>query len=1028
MFQRAHVGRERMFGRFIWFLGIAALCVMLCLTPSAFALTPGYGDKGLYYGGNMWEFSNLPVDYTNIPHLNLNKYYPCYSGSWCYDNWDWGEQPNIVGSLGACVFNGLLYCFFTLGNGTLQYVTFDPASQQMTGPTTISQGLDPSGAAAAVLGDQIYVFVSRYNFFAGFTSGDGKQYSYWETMEASIESILDAVTFYPMDNNPAGILVVFNSTTAVPQKLSCARYYPPGNLYVDPALPWPPVAPYLWQKVLQGNLVLGTNGGGTVARPGAKAPSVQFYGMTESGQDGQHQGRWEYNVTNYTWTFYDWTDIHTNVINLFAAPLFQTMDTQKGTMWLEHYLIVSYINVGGNLDNNGYYNWSDWMVPQNNDPTYGWAGVPTPTSNASGTELQNLWTLVGVVLGPPPFAMNGLPSACVGSTNPLAWADYGKDLSTTVSTTSTSSSTISVASNSKIKGGIGELSLDLSYAHGWNSSHGTSQTVSVSQDFQFSPCSETGTQGIHGWAIFNAPTLVTQWYKLYAYDYDQSSGAGTYLNQDIYATALGAVVQQSAYFELANPSQGSYTGLFAGMHTYPNSTDIAGWHLNIPSWDNGGSDWTAVFGDTTSPQMPVLSLGVNNNVSYTKTSTTMDSKGNSNSFDVTAGAKLKLAGFSEQVTVGYDGTWTTTTENESTITENVTCGLDVPIPPDNSPPDYIKSMTVQPFWLQANTSKAPWLPTVYGDNLPWCMTWAVTQYQTVGGSTSGLAAAPEAASGTIRRGKGMGKDTYALTGGHLAWLNAGGTERTMPLTPDQFNPSQGASVSLNGHVFSADETHGKWVRKGDVWKYRTRGGATTDSLTLELNFANKTWSFTASSRTLDQEIHAADKQIRVTLDIQGTFRFATWLKHDVDTSWSDSEPESTWQPYGVHELEGAYDSRTGVGNLKLQGHIPRHVSSFGDLEIRVNGAAVAIPLLPLEGFLHDLERGRSVKYKAEGLSFEINFGTGKWKATLAGDQFKGDMAPRSDAIRVQVLLGGRTSSDQTFVIQKYTTVLSFNAR
>ncbi len=199
------------------------------------------------------------------------------------------------------------------------------------------------------------------------------------------------------------------------------------------------------------------------------------------------------------------------------------MDTQKGTMQLSHILDVQFENT-----ETWYANRSDWMVPQNNDPTYGWAGTPTATADKAGTELQSLWTLVGVVRGPQPFAMNAAPSACLSGTQPLAWADYGKDTSKTVSTTSTSESTISVSSDSTIKGGIGELSLDLSYAHGWNSSHGTSKTVSVSQDFQFDPCSEAGTQGIHGWAIFNAPTLVTQWYKLYAYDYDQSSGAGTY--------------------------------------------------------------------------------------------------------------------------------------------------------------------------------------------------------------------------------------------------------------------------------------------------------------------------------------------------------------------------------------------------------------------------------------------------------------------------------------------------------------------
>ena len=149
---------------------------------------------------------------------------------------------------------------------------------------------------------------------------------------------------------------------------------------------------------------------------------------------------------------------------------------------------------------------------------------------------------MGVVLGPPPFAMNGATDACPSNAG-FSWVDYGKDTSTTVTTTCTSSSTVSVAMNNSIKAGFGEFSLDLSYAHAWTSSHGNSHTVSISQDFQFGPCHESvGSQGTNGWAIFNAPTLVTQWYKLYAYD------NSTYLNEDIYATALGDTVQQFTYF------------------------------------------------------------------------------------------------------------------------------------------------------------------------------------------------------------------------------------------------------------------------------------------------------------------------------------------------------------------------------------------------------------------------------------------------------------------------------------------------
>jgi hypothetical protein len=991
----------------VLFSGIVALVFSTGLFAQA---------KGLYYGGYLWDFATwqgggLGVDQYAWDGSNLNL---GFSDSF---------PVNPVGSLGVCVFNSKIYCFYTSAGPNselaLGYVTLDPATFDEAGPTTIATGLGGwpgnSGVAAAVCGDAIYVFTPG---IYGFTSKDGKNFTAWTFFTnacCNSNKILDAVTFYPTGNDPASLMLVYYDTSAV---LDASIFSPPNRWSTqDFILPWPPASPYLWNPIAMGNLVLGTSGGG-LGTPGAKAPCVQFFGLTGQGQDGTHEGRWEYNIASRTWSFYDWT-ISNNENSLEVFPWSDTVDTLNGMMHMSH--LASCWRPGVNTIKVGS---SDYMVPQHNDPVYGWAGTPTPTSNASGSELQSLWTLVGVVLGPPPFPLNGVTNACTSAPDALAWVDYGKDTSTTVTTTSTSSSTISVAVNSSIRAGIGQFSLDLSYAHAWTSSHGTSQTVSVSQDFQFGPCSEQpGNQGTSGWAIFNAPTMVTQWYKLYAYDYSQSTGQGTYLDQDIYATALGATVQQTAYFDLADPSQGEYPGLFAGMTVYPSSTDMSGWHLGIPDWDNGGSDWTAVFGDTTDPQMPVLNLGLRDEVSYTESDTTTDSHGNSNSFGVQAGAGISFAGFGAGVTVGYDGKWTTNTENASTITQDVSCALNVRIPPNTT--GYVNSLTVQPFWLQATTTNAPWLPSAYNGDLPWCVTWAVTQYGTVGGGTAGLAAAPSSASGTIRHGGDKAKDSYTLSGGRMAWMNADGSETPAPMTADQFDPSQGASVSLSGHIFSADGSNGKWVRKGEVWKYTTREGVKKDPFSLVLNCADETWSFDGFSKTLDDVIQPAEGSVRVGLGLQGSYGFTTWLRHEVDTTWSHSEKRSGWQAYGVHEIEGAYGSRTGVGSLKLKGHIPKRIGSFGDVEIRINGSPVQFPLLATEGFLEHLKNGGNVSYRADGLAFDIDFGSGMWKATIEGRHFEREMAPKNGAMRVQVLLGGDPISDQKVQLQKCTTGLHF---
>src|SRR5208282_1988102 len=113
-------------GRFIQplLLGLG----LLGLFPSAF----GQG-KALYYDGLAYEF--MFQNYNSGQNLSVQaRFWSTSDNAWDL-KWfqDWGIQP-VDGSLGACVFKGSLYCFFTTPNQMLEYVTIDPVSQHMTGP------------------------------------------------------------------------------------------------------------------------------------------------------------------------------------------------------------------------------------------------------------------------------------------------------------------------------------------------------------------------------------------------------------------------------------------------------------------------------------------------------------------------------------------------------------------------------------------------------------------------------------------------------------------------------------------------------------------------------------------------------------------------------------------------------------------------------------------------------------------------------------------------------------------------------
>jgi len=1015
-------------------------CVVqkLCLTAMlALAIgMPGFTSnafataKGLYYGGLGYEF--LFRDYGDDHHLDLTgRYWSTKDNDWDI-KWstDWGPQ-SIVGSLGACVYRGTLYCFFTTSAGDLQYVTADPATHATTGPTTIAKGIPVdvgmSGAAAVVFKDKIFVFTPM---FGGYESGDGTNFSLSDYYIRSAQpmQVLDAVTFYPTGSDPASVMLVYNDTNG---KLRASIFAPPfGTSVSDFSLPWPPVAPCLWGKVVQGNLALGTSSSFTA---GDKAPCVQFYGFTEDNRcDGQHMGRWEYNLSTKAWTFHN-MHLDGPFYKVSVWPWFDTMD-EKGTMRLSHIIPVQFTET-----ETWYANRSDWMVPQHcdhcDDPNtgYHWAGLPTSTDTATGDSdqakmLRSQWSLVGFVLGPPPFALNGADDA-----SGLSAVDYNIDEDQSVSTTQTSSQTISVAMDNSIKAGFGEFSLDMSYAHGWTSSHGTTSSIEKTTSYDFGPSHENPpNQGITGWAIFNAPVFVTQQYKVYAYDYIYSEGQGTYLNQDIYATSVGDVVPRFEYFSLANPSDGGIPNLFQGFPVYPTSTEIAKWH-NIRDWNKGGSDWVAIFGDLSNPAVGTLDMGGGVTQTYTQTQSTMNSKGNSNSFSISAGASFDLfEGFQSGVTVGYEGEFSTETEVDSSISKSVSCTLAMPAQYD-PPPGYVTQLTIQPYWLQAKTNKAPWIPPGYSGNLPWCITWNVIQYCIAGQTCGGSSPPPMSAGGTISS-LGSLNDSYKIETGRLSWVDGNGLEAPIPMTADQFDPSKGATVSLNGHAFSAkrvrgrwaNPVRGRWTRKGDVWTYKTR--VKHDPFTLVMDFGNNTWSFDASSQDLDQEVRVADDQVRVQLDVHGLYTLSTWLKHDVNSAWKYNGSDSPWEPYGVRRIRGGYDSETAAGSLRIAGRVAQNVQSFGDIEIRINGASVRFPLLSVPHFSDQLANHGKVTYAAEGLSFDIDFATGKWAAVIEGREFKTDMVPKAGEVHVQVLLGSGPISDQTLLIQEHQTALTYNGQ
>lgn len=192
--------------------------------------------------------------------------------------------------------------------------------------------------------------------------------------------------------------------------------------------------------------------------------------------------------------------------------------------------------------------WSDALVPQNRDiPIVNcddMGGSETNTTQGDPNDpdalriRQGYWTLVGVILGSPPFAQNGY--AAFADYQDFSNVNYGQDNDTTVEQTETRSNSVFVSAGGEIHAGLENVvgigaTFDESSKHAWESASGSTTTQQVKRTdlmgTQNSACTELGKWG---WALFEAPIMIYQDWKAYAYDYSASSGCGTSLNQDLH--------------------------------------------------------------------------------------------------------------------------------------------------------------------------------------------------------------------------------------------------------------------------------------------------------------------------------------------------------------------------------------------------------------------------------------------------------------------------------------------------------------
>jgi hypothetical protein len=395
------------------------------------------------------------------------------------------------------------------------------------------------------------------------------------------------------------------------------------------------------------------------------------------------------------------------------------------------------------------------------------------------------------------------------------------------------------------------------------------------------------------------------------------------------------------------------------------------------------------------------------------------------------------------LTLGYDGkfsfnTKTTTGQGTSATVYLMTSGC-----ADSS---CFDRLDVQPYWLHPvsqlagnEAGGAPWVPTAYKSQQPWCLTWKVTCACKVGtccpcrsacpvsAASSGISAAalpsdtalrsevggtalpPLNAFGRIVGGTGGGDggephSHYLIQGGRLAWADESGSEYRIPMAADDFVPSKGVSIEINGTLwsFSGDRS---WKRTGDTWTFRTNPG-TAPSVTLSLDFGSATYDLSIQKADFNGRVLAGVTSTGLALVVNDLYKFYTVLHHDIDITWTASKPPADNLTMHVTSFQGHYNSATQSGKMSIAGTLPAQLPTFGDLEVDVNGHPYVASLISLDGFQEAYENGGVIKYAKEGGSVVVDFGHGTWSVTLNNQAFNRLVVPQLGTLRSQILVGG----------------------
>jgi hypothetical protein len=940
-----------------------------------------------------------------------------------------------------------------------------------------------SGAAITVFNNQLYLFTD-----SGFySSGNGSNWAKFNEPGFDVQfEPLDAVTIYPPNEKPRMLIITGRQTVAgsTYQELWANSwngnfdetqpdsYYLFGPLLGAGQQPTGRVA--LLPGTAQGTNAWGAAelavqlfvqvlGSGTTSNPWLGLRHLEFtYGPSTP------HGSWREEPVSYPagTNAIEVGDflVYTSYFNECFYPSFANQD-------LRQVLHIDWEQVDTHFTTSQkFLNWmSDALVPQNERDKFSSCGVfnGQMTDTVGGVSSANqamrkYWSLVGVVLGSPPFGKNNYKTEPpLGQFSNL---EYESTTSNGVQHSLDWTTDSVLSAGLEVKEGFGDIgvrsSFDFTYKHGVESSKENENVVTVGFTKTMGTEGSTEAQaGKFGWALFLVPRVLVQDFAAYAWTWDADAGTGTYLSQDLnfidIARETGDLSLEAISFPLDDPAGISitdpydpffkYKDMLKGMGPFPLSTEVDGWTNPAWNWADDGR-WTTPFPTPSFNNDPAMVTSMH----VTSAATNVIGGGETSSVDIRAGfsveAETMFGGFSASLSASYGTTFKTSVKTTTGVETSVKASIGMKTCEEPAV-GCVNSILIQPYFLKPSDyqpeTRAPWIPDLYKDQRPWCITWKVLNADIVRaaptspplGSSgaaaphvafsphlveaiSGEAPPPRHGSGRIVSGNVAGEaggpySHYSLSGGNLTWVNANGGETRIPMTADQFTPSIGVSIEINGLSWSSVGAKGSWHRAGDAWTFQSDPSVQQTRVVLRLDFGSATFDLNIQQGDMQGLVPAGVRITKLGIVVNQLYAFYSTLKHDIDLTWQASKPAPDADSIHVTSFAGRYDSATQHGKLEIAGTLPANLPEFGDIGFDVNEHSIAVRLLTMDGFLQAYQSGGVFRYSKEGLIVVIDFGRKTWAATFNENAFNDLLVPRLGSIRARVLVGGRPWSRAT---------------